>query len=384
MFRKNPIPRSFTLLSWFVGVCVLLGIGGCKTEPPNFTSNEVVFFIQGKVNNQDIDLGAGDDNQYMLPFFRSDSLSIREFGGHLGNLECVGSSSCPGSFQFLFREIAPEGNAHQPVEKTIYPRDVEARGPATYLFQSYKASFFSASLPTGLKHTYNFGDGNYSMDPNPVHYYLNEGDSVVTPSLIVENTGTGCQSTVSYPISFLSGCEVDFFPVYVTSQISLNPSPSIGRSELWSYNGGPYQPFTVIGPPTDSITTVCLKSTDLTTYCVAEKCKNVIIDTAVVTCASNFDVIKETVLMKDVRDFEEVTVIWEDENGKVYRSDRFEQPGSSEFTIIDSEDYKQVEDNVYSKKVTISCSLLLFGDSETEFVTFATSKSVIAIAYPEI
>ncbi len=356
----------------------------CKTEPPVTEPSNAIFYVRGEISGQVVNLNAGDLNYYMLPSFEDDTIGIREFNGDLGQFDCVGDVSCPESFKISFREAEISGAGKEPVEKVLYPRFCDLRGPATLLFESYKATFMSHSIPTTLNHTWYFGDGESSYDKNPVHFYLNSSDSIVFPVLIVQNASGDCQNEISYEVNFESLCDVDFHPTYFSSQINLNPYPTSNRTELWSYNGDTYEPFSFKGPPTDSITNVCLESTETATNCISRKCKNVVIDTSSVDCVANFDVIKEKVTLPDMQDYSEVTLTWQDKSGKKYNSSLFDQPSSSYLEIIEVEDYKDAPNGNATKKITIKFNLRLFGNDSEDFLDFVSEKSVVAVGYPKI
>lgn len=365
----------------FIG---LIFLSSCGTDPPVVDDSQSVFYVRGVINGEKINLNAGDNNYYMLSYFEEDTLGIRAFGGKLGPFTCVGDVNCPQSVVISIREKEPKNGIKEPVEESVFERECDVRGPATYLFKSFKASFYSKSFPSGMTHSWDFGDGGTSSDKNPIHYYINSSDSIVTPSLVVYNATNSCQNSVGYQVNFVAPCDVDFTPQYNSPIMSLNPTPTFGRTNLWSYNGDLYEDYLVKGPPSDSITLVCLESTEDATNCVAYKCKNVVLDTASVGCVANFDVVKETVTLKDVKDYLEVTVTWQNESGKVFQSDLFEQPTGNGFEIIEVIDYKENQDGDPTKMVTVKFNLRLFGVSPTDFVDFTSEKSVIAIAYPKI
>ena len=367
----------------FIGVVVL---SSCHTEVPDESKSEAVFYVRGEINGNKVNLNAGDDDYYMLPFFNDDTLGIRSFVGRLGHYNCVGDVNCPQSVEIFIREKESTSSSKERIEETVFPRVCDLRGPAIYWFDSYKASFVSKSLPVGLSHDWYFGDGNSSTDVNPVHYYVNKADSIVSPSLVVNNFSTGCQSSISYPVDFVSPCNVDFFPEVQGAVVILHPSPAptAGRVQLWSYDGDAYAPYSSKGPPTGPVNLVCLVSTEIATNCVSNKCKNVVTDTAAMNCVANFDVVKEIVTIKDVKDFMEVTVKWQNDAGVVYQSDLFAQPNGFSFEILEVTDYKDSKDGDATKMVSIKFNLRLFGTSETDFVDFNSEKSVIAVAYPKI
>ena len=86
-------------------------------------------------------------------------------------------------------------------------------------------------------------------------------------------------------------------------------------------------------------------------------------------------------LLKHVRDYFEVTVKWQNEDGKSYGSHKFEQPTDSQFEITEVEDFINDSNGNPTKKVTIAFTVRLYGDNESDYVNFQSSKSVIAISY---
>ena len=359
---------------------LLVFFSACRKELPEHEKSDAVFYVDGILAEKKISLKAGDDKIYMLPGYSDDVLGIRSYNGVIGNLNCVSAGNCPGSFQFMIREREKNQNGRLTVDKSVAVKMYAFRGPATYLFTSYKATFKSNSIPLGVSHFWSFGDGVTSTEINPVHYYLSESDSIVSPTLLVES-GSGCRSSISYETRFNSLCDVDFTPSFNNGRLSWSSAPNSGRNELWDFTNG-YMPLGSSNlPPTDSVFTACVQSTDTISGCVSYKCKNIILDTNVVGCVANYDVIKEKVLTKDVRDYQEVTVKWEDLDGKTFSSDRYDQPFSSQFEIIEIADYTTDINGRPTKKLTVAFSLRLYGDSEADYVDFTSDKSVIAISY---
>jgi hypothetical protein len=99
---------------------------------------------------------------------------------------------------------------------------------------------------------------------------------------------------------------------------------------------------------------------------------------------ANFDTVKEKVTLKDVRDYLEITIKWQNSVGKVYQSDLFSQPNGFGFEIVEVLDYKDYQENEGTKMVVIKFNLRLFGSSETDYLDFESEKSVVAIAFPKI
>ena len=357
-------------------------LSACDHQLPEENKSSAIFYIDGELEGNQINLRAGDDKIFMYPSFLDDTLDIRSFVGKVGQLNCVNSSDCPGSIEISFRELEKENGVRLGIDRNIKVSSYDFRGPPKYLFKSFKATFTSKSKPLGLAHTWTFGDGVTSYDDNPVHYYLDENDSIVSPLLLVQSNG-GCSSVISYPINFTSSCNVDFTYAVSLPHVSLSARPKLNRSELWDLTNGGYLPLGAGNDPPvqDSVFTACVRSIDTLTNCVSYKCKNVIMDASVVGCVANFDVERETIVTKDVRDYSEVTVKWQNEDGKLYGSHKFDQPTDSQFEIIEVEDFMNDSNGNPTKKVTIAFTVRLYGDDESDFVNFQSTKSVIAISY---
>ncbi|MFT4755165.1 MAG: hypothetical protein ACI9GM_000822 [Salibacteraceae bacterium] len=365
-------------LSYLI-VC-LVCLGSCNPELPTADSSAAVFFVKGVLNGQIVELSAGDNSYYMYPSVNDDSLGIRYFSGLLGKVNCQNQSVCPETFQISIRELEIRSQGRLGINENIKPSRYIFRGPPEYFFTSYKASFFSKSFPIGLGHVWDFGDGTSSNEINPEHYYLNQNDSIVTPVLWVTN-GTGCDNSVSFETRFSSPCEVDFTPKYLNGHLSWSSLPNAGRTELWDLTNG-YMPLGPANlPPLDSVFTACVKSTDASTGCVSYKCKNIVLDTNLVQCVANYDVIKETVVSADVRDYAQATISYINEAGEKYASDLYDQPIDNYFEIVEVEDYTKDENGNSTKKITIKCMVRLYGESETDFLDFTSEKSIFAISY---
>ena len=366
------------LIIYVISFAALLG--SCKKEMEIDDNSSAVFFVKGVLDGESIEVKAGDDLYYMSPSVNEDFLGIRSFVGTLGSIGCIDEPVCPNSIQISIRELEVKSQGRLDINENISPENYDFRGPADYLFVSYKASFESKSMPSNLKHNWFFGDGIESNDVNPVHFYLNEEDSIVQPMLVVSNEN-GCQNSIRYETKFTSPCDVDFTPKLINGHLSWSPHPTKNRTELWDLTNG-YLPFGVNNlPPNDSVFTACVQSSDDLTGCISYKCKNIILDSNKVKCVANFDVIKETVISEDIRDYSQVTISYTDELGKKYSSDRYLQPTESNFEITKVEDYLNDKNGNPTKKITLKFIVRLFGDSESDYKKFVTEKSVFAISY---
>lgn len=368
---KNYLPYILGALVFFAS---------CEKELPNSGSTSAVFFLKGEISGEKIDIRAGDNSYYMFPGVSNDSIGIRSFNGVLGKFNCQNLEACPNTFLIAIREMEVGATGRPSIEQNIQVRAYDFRGPPEFFFTSYKATFISKSTPVGANHYWEFGDGTNSLEINPVHFYLNEKDSIVEPSLYVSSSN-GCDNTISYETRFLSPCDVDFFPKYKNGYLSWSSTPNSGRNELWDLSNGylPLGPNNL--PPLDSVFTACVKSVDTVTGCTSYKCKNIIIDTSAVGCVANYDVVKETVVGKDVRDYSEITITWIDEAGKVFTNELHNQPSDSYFEILNVEDYVIDQDGNQTKKIEAKFKVRLFGASEVDFIDFTIEEAAFAISY---
>ena len=71
------------------------------------------------------------------------------------------------------------------------------------------------------------------------------------------------------------------------------------------------------------------------------------------------------------------------EDGKVYRSDRFKQPSTARFSILDITDFEKNERGHKTKKLKIDLSSMLSTKTDALEEINLDGICVIAIAYPE-
>ena len=85
-----------------------LFLSACDTQLPEEEKSYAIFYIDGELEGDPINLRAGDDKLFMYSSFLDDTLDIRSFVGKVGQLNCVNSSDCPGSIEISFREREKE------------------------------------------------------------------------------------------------------------------------------------------------------------------------------------------------------------------------------------------------------------------------------------
>lgn len=369
-----------TLFKLTLLVAIGTGLTMCRNELPTPSSDNPDFFVDALVNGNKRDIQAGNDAVLMRPFYEKDTLNIITYGSFIGNLNCDKGEACANSFELHIRQKESQSSGQGDITKDITAGELGVRGPATKVFNTYKATFTSKALPLGVNHTWYFGDGNQSTDLNPVHYYTNEADSVVEPLLTISNSSNGCSSSIQYEVDFTMDCSTDI--VYTnTVPIGSIAAYPLGSSDLWDFGNG-LLPISASNPiPSDSLFKACVSSTS-TSGCEAYKCENIVRDSTVVPCVANFDVEKQTLTLDDERNFGEITLFHTVESGKRYSSKLFTQPADSYFEIVKVEDYQPDTQGNATKRIEVRFSLTLYGDSETDQIRVQSESSYFCVSYP--
>lgn len=361
-------------------IFVAAGLGMCKNELPTPGENDPVFYVNALVNETAIQVQAGNNAVLMRPFYAVDSLNIVTYGGFIGKLNCAAGDACPESFELHIRQLETEMPGNNDVSKDLVVGSYGVRGPATQVFQTYKATFTSQALPLGVQHNWYFGDGSQSTNVNPVHYYTNQKDSLVEPLLVVSNSSNGCTSTIQYPVNFKMPCITDVHYFVNGPLVGIEALPN-GNTDLWDFGLG-FMPLGAGNPiPMDSLFLVCLEST-ANSGCLAQKCENIVQDSSVVACVANFDVKKETLTIDDERNFGEITLFHTLPNGQRFSSKSATQPGDSYFEILAVSDYQSDAQGNPTKKLTVRFKLRLVGEDPSSTITIQSEESSFCVSYP--
>ncbi|HWY35932.1 MAG TPA: PKD domain-containing protein, partial [Nitrosopumilaceae archaeon] len=144
----------------------------CKKEKyPESTNGNPVFYFNGAVNGNNINLQGGINNYYMYSSFTQDINNVYNF---IANLKQTSSASSSIEMQINnYTTSVPNGNAQMDSSLTpgYYPYFSGTSIPTRYIvqFNSYYGN------GTALTYNWNFGDGETSSLSNPSHVFRHPG-----------------------------------------------------------------------------------------------------------------------------------------------------------------------------------------------------------------
>ena len=372
-----------------IGLFLVLLFGGCQElEEPILESNEPKFFLTGMLNGSPMNMEAGNDSLFMHTGFNLDSVEVHEFSGCLGNLACLPGTPCPNSVSIFLRdsERGTKGTSH--IYTTLVPGELPFKAPADSVTTGYRVSFTDEShVNTGtLSYFWDFGDGNTSMLPTPVHVYSQNSAPGVTACLTVTNTVSGYTSTRCNYIPLPENCKADYSYSFSGSNLTaLNASESgvAPYTFLWDFGSGflPLSGQTLPDFSQIDSQRVCLKVIDALN-CEAVMCRTMLVQPGNVDAAANFswNVSRERTL--DLLALGQVTLVYTDETGKEWRSDAFEQSGGAFFKVIEVETYQPNHLGEATMAFTLETNCKLFGNSPSDYYTLQEASGSLAVAHP--
>ena len=120
---------------------ILVFLGACNKELPPEKESSAVFYVKGNLDGKSVNFSAGDDRFYMFPSVKTDSFDIRTFQGVIGSVDCTDPNRCPQSIKISIRELQKGDNGRPSIDQNIQLKEYDLRGPASLLFESYKATF---------------------------------------------------------------------------------------------------------------------------------------------------------------------------------------------------------------------------------------------------
>ncbi len=193
-------------------------------------------------------------NWFMFQVDRlNDVLRRMDFPNNCSATPVISSSSVPsviysqlGSYNVLLSATDMNGTTEQYFSSiTISENPVASFNYSGLTCENYSLQFNNSSTYISIPITgynWDFGDGNNSVDQNPVHIFSNEGVYVISLTTINAN---GCTDTFNDTINIYAtpvtsfnsagGCEEDSILFNNTSNIS---TPDSITSWLWSFGNG--------------------------------------------------------------------------------------------------------------------------------------------------
>ncbi|MCC6725985.1 MAG: hypothetical protein IT258_15880 [Saprospiraceae bacterium] len=349
---------------------------------------------------------AGVEDYYMFSSFEKDAFDVFVF---TGKLAVKSSPCCSDAFEFQFRDSHISANNSTDISSAINTEidfmfaDNSGNDTTivTQIDTDWQANFIVSSFSQPqqiLNYKWDFGDqqtiDSTQIDSIPHIYELNPENQEVT--LRASALNNACSSFFTRKIAPLGNpsqnCNLNFFIDSITNnqiQITALPSGSLPFSYLWN-DSSTLETYSVnpinIGPVNISVTV-----TDAQGCTVKAGISTTIIPGAVpAICVAGFDyTLQETYVdtqiieinYADSLQFSNVTIIYYDDLGNQYRSDRQSQPSTSIIEILDVEDYDNNENNEKTKKINLEFTCRVWNE-QGQFIDLTEGKATIAVAYP--
>ena len=356
-------------------------------EQDDDSIEDVKFFVDGYFNGEFISYQAGKENYYLFTNYELDTVSVHEFNGQLKPLDC-NPAACGQSLTISIRDeqISSSGESYH--QSTLSPGSFNFRAPVDSSLVGYQVDFNSdEALGSSSSFIWTFDGLAPQQGGSSPSIFISSQDAHLSPLEVnLVNGADGRADTLSYRVHFNSDAWVDFSYDIGSTQSTLTPIP-VGQAPLsfrWDLGNGYLptgQPPVFTPNPSDSTVRVCIEITDDNNQ-KAEHCKHVILDSNIVYRLVNFHYQSSKVYEKNVEDLREVLIVWVDENGKEYRSDRFEQLAGSNFEIVSSSEYELNENGLMTHELDFRTNVVLYGDNYFDRVYLTEATGTWAVAHP--
>lgn len=370
-------------LSGLTVIAVLLSTCTKKQLPPDNLAKPV-FYLQGILDNDSLGVVAGDEGYYMSTSYLQGIDGVYLYKGSFTKNGCF---DCPETWSISVRgEKSYTQQAFGPVENAIFP--------AVYTYQNIPGilspnTFQFNSLATGsgtMQYHWDFGDGNYSTDANPIHTYSTA--SIYNVCLAIAD-GVGCVDTVcnlirpSSPANYCaSGFTYNQLPGIFGFEFFANPAGQGPFNYYWDFGNGVWsnQANPVQFYNTAGIYKVCLTITSAT-QCQSVYCMQINTNPISSSCLANFGIQAGV----DSLQFSTIEINYWDKTGNKYSSMKVGgQPSNSSFTIDKTEDYLDNESNQKTKKISGRINCVLYNTANPlDSLVLKETKTVFGVSYPD-
>jgi len=372
---------------YFLLLCASLLILGCKKdfiEVPVTTDGTPVFTLNSQVAGDAFTIVAGDDNYYMYTDWTKDADDVHTFVGRFAEEDC--STNCQASIQFEIRDITPTNNNPQ-VDNVILPRTMrfaDQTMPALDVIQIQFNGSSDAPNPTEKRWVFE-GSATETVvgTDNPIHNYVKDALQITTykvsdasGAISANAKSMDCPScNVDYSINQLDDGNLSLKPIFNNEKPDFYFWETSGASEdELIINPADYEsefPHTLSAFFGGGIITASLSRS----FVVNDNG-----NASFTTTGFEFDILQEIEGGTKLQ-LGSFAIQYIDENGKVYRSDRREQPFDSNFSITAVEDYDNNENGQQTKKLDITFSCTVYAEDGAELL-INQSQATIAVAYP--
>jgi PKD repeat protein len=364
-----------------VPVLLILFCFSCSKPYPVVELERPVFYFNGNINNVSRSLAAGIGDYYMTTSY-SDMQSV---GSHMyvfkGKLMIPGCNNCEDlQIEFFDSSIRTESSvASLP---NILPS-----GVYDYLHNDSLSSSITYQFKgVGGYSTYNwsFGDGTNSSLQNPIHQF--PSSTTYNVCLTAADSVSGCSITSCNSIYVSESPEYDLvFSYELQQQDLLVLTAAAGWTPLeWKLNdsliSSGFLAVASLSPNSSNAIKVCLtasKNNITKTFCRMLK-----ID-SYTTCSADW-LYQSSIDSNSITDFfSKIRISYTSPSGVKYISDKYQQPSSSYFNVLEKADYINNENNQSTKKLRCAFNATLYrSDNSSDSIHISTNDCWWGVALP--
>ncbi len=376
-------------LKFYAILCVAVIAASCvkKKYPESSVVGEPVFYFRGNVNDVPTDITAGINKYYMYSSYAADANNVYGFSAELKQEHC---SNCVNSIQIKINDYTiNSSNLPSRPDSAFYlgyyPYSVGAPGIKYYNVQF--AGSFNKYAALSNPWSWSFGDGALSASQYPLHTFrIGRYNTTFTAS-----DTNGCSSTITNPLKFgIPGANCRTSISASSGSVTLvgfnqNTTGGVGGySYLWNFGDG----LTGTSATTShqysqpGLYSVSLRAIDNNPLGSDTAIANFNAITAgFPACAANFKAITITPVVNPFR-FSNIVIKWIDAQGNEYTSDNSNQPTSSYFQILSTEDYQNNESGQKTKKLHIKFKCVVYCPTSTSQTSLIIDKAetVVTVA----
>ena len=370
---------SFILLFSLLYSCDPLDIPVPEDENPLFEST---FTLDGIVH----EFQAGISDYIMFNDFFKDSLGIQTFVSRFEQENC--DSDCVPTLEIQIRDRSVYNPTDFDINSSLSLDSYKYldANDLPFLEQLLINGAYVGTAPSSLvEYSWNLNNAGIGQNQGTLTYDI-VNDELLSVCLSAYDPDVDCLVLNCGLFSPFGKAEC-----YMNLQVSTNPNGFVsiealgfGQGNLrYRFQGGDYSPISTFQFIPQSNTSILVEMQNENGYtCQSSACFIVAQDSSDLSYSTidmEYEFVGDTIA---VNKFSEVSFIYTDESGVVFRSDLTEQSNQSKFLIEQFMDYVHNDFGSPTKQVNISFDVLLENESGKQ-IHIENGKGTIAIAYPE-
>ncbi len=359
----------------FICFCVIVVTGCKKHELPEEQSGNPYFDISAEINGEVVSLIAGEEDIYHAPTFQIDDFGIYQFESSFLHLDANANRE---SIKISLNDDHINVGGNSDAMELLNANAFHYNEPNTDSY--YMVQFEPELFGDAISFAWNFGDGSTSTEPSPIHRYSDVSIKKYAVCLLV-NYSNGCSSQlcsdITMPDAFCSG---DFIAEEKTDSLTgkywdFMAEAKSGKEPFtysWTFedNVNGYSNhiwYQYVMNPDDGVELACVDIADVE-GCVTSICKNVLIDSVVAECATNFGYKADLIQTTDSINFNRANVIYTNTSGIEYSSANVIQPSWSRMDVSNVETYSVDFNGKSTVSSTVAFTCVLASEDGEEIV----------------